>query len=771
MTQSFDVTPSPRVLRMLGQIEFKPWQCLAELIDNSIDSFLEARSAGIAVEPRIDVSLPSLEETRISSGKIRVRDNGPGMPPDALELAVKAGYSGNDPVEKLGLFGMGFNISTARLGRRTEVWTIERDAPEWTGLTIDFDELERGRKFEVPRQSRPRSVDESEARGTEVIISKLEENRARQLIMGRGRQLTSQKLGRMYSRLISEMGLEVRLGDDLICPQLHCAWDESRRVETPAGPVAAVLPIEEDLGPRRYCSTCWVWLGENEAECPACGLTAAVTSRPRVIRGWLGIQRFFDYQHFGIDLIRNGRVIEELDKSLFYWTNPDTDEVEKEYPIDTTHWGGRIVGELEIDFVRVTHQKDAFDKHDPQWQLVVRAIRGDGPIRPHIAKNLGYPPNESSLARLFAGYRTGNIAGLRNLVPGDATGRGMNEEPKRWADRFWLGDPEYQTDEKWYEAACLAEEARKKPASKEAVEKAAGDVPFEEKGEEAEAETERAPVSDETGAAATTGPRLERDAALSGTYEIREMDGSPTMKVTTVRAEGGALPNEQPVLFTVRGNEAEFRYLLTHAYFEQSLEGPTDSLVKELAYQLLLRSHENQASWPITRVEQELRSRYFQETQSDVTALARQAAAFFDGLRDFLQERLPTLAPFELSALTERELEDLRARLLAEGDASEQRVQAIVSSGDFVKYAGLEFLVRALRVWPEQILDGEFLSVAYSTVAPDFREAALEHVAGPVRDAFWLCEQATMPGLNQQQWKEQLARAAGGLRMLELWRT
>ena len=36
-----DITPSPRVLRMLGQIDFAPWQCLAELIDNSIDAFID----------------------------------------------------------------------------------------------------------------------------------------------------------------------------------------------------------------------------------------------------------------------------------------------------------------------------------------------------------------------------------------------------------------------------------------------------------------------------------------------------------------------------------------------------------------------------------------------------------------------------------------------------------------------------------------------------------------------------------------------------------
>ena len=763
MAQKFDITPSPRVLRMLGQIEFKPWQCLAELIDNSIDSFLEGRQRAMILNPRIDAALPSQEQLKAGAGKIRIRDNGPGMTAENLELAVKAGYSGNDPVEKLGLFGMGFNISTARLGRRTEVWTITPDAQEWTGITIDFDELEREGRFEVPRQTRPRGVDEATEHGTEVVISKLDENRARQLMVGRGRQLTKQKLGRIYSRLISEIGLEINLGDDPIKPRLHCVWDASRRVEAAGGPVAAIIPINEDLGPRNYCSTCWQWLVEAETACPVCGTTAAVRERGRVISGWIGVQRFFDQEHYGIDLIRNGRVIEELDKSLFYWENPDTGELEKEYPIDTTHWGGRIVGELEIDFVKVTHQKDALDKHDPQWPLVVKAVRGDGPVRPLVAKMLKYPQNDSPLAHLFAGYRTGNKAGLNNLVPGDATGKGMNEEPKRWAEQFWTGNPEYETDQKWYEAACLAEEARKNPASKATVEEAAGPPPFEPgpaagAGEPASSGT---PVVES---------KLEPDAALSGLYEIRDMTGSPTLKVNVWRCLDGELENGQPVRFVVRGNEAEFQYVPGHDYFESSLRSPTDCLINELGYQLLLRSHENQDSWPITRVEEELRRRYFEETQSDVVALSRRATAFLDSLRDFLQDRLPTLAPFDRSVLSAREVEDVQLRLLAEGNASEKRVNEIIRAGQFPRYLGLDFLRRSLSVWPEHVLDGEFLSVAYQPVSEGLREAALEQVLGPVRDTIWLCEQATMPGLNQQQWKEQLARAAAGLRLLELWR-
>ncbi|SVE64836.1 uncharacterized protein METZ01_LOCUS517690, partial [marine metagenome] len=33
----FKITPDPRILRMLGEIPLKGWQCIAELIDNSID--------------------------------------------------------------------------------------------------------------------------------------------------------------------------------------------------------------------------------------------------------------------------------------------------------------------------------------------------------------------------------------------------------------------------------------------------------------------------------------------------------------------------------------------------------------------------------------------------------------------------------------------------------------------------------------------------------------------------------------------------------------
>lgn len=174
------------------------------------------------------------------------------------------------------------------------------------------------------------------------------------------------------------------------------------------------------------------------------------------VEGWLGVQRYFDKKHYGIDLIRNGRVIEELDKSFFTFTDANGDAI-FEYPIDAVHWGGRLIGELEIDFVRVSHQKDSFDKLDPEWKKVVELVRGKAPLQPRIAERMGLGKNDSPLSRLFTAYRKGT-AGLKDLVPGSADGTGLNTGlVSDYVQKFYEGDPAYQSDEKWYELVLQAE--------------------------------------------------------------------------------------------------------------------------------------------------------------------------------------------------------------------------------------------------------------------------------------------------------------------------
>ena len=64
MEGEFDLIPSPRVLVMLAEITFSQVNCLAEFIDNSVDSFLKAkRNNTPIILPHITIDLSSTNNT------------------------------------------------------------------------------------------------------------------------------------------------------------------------------------------------------------------------------------------------------------------------------------------------------------------------------------------------------------------------------------------------------------------------------------------------------------------------------------------------------------------------------------------------------------------------------------------------------------------------------------------------------------------------------------------------------------------------------------
>ncbi len=194
MNQEFDLTPDPRVLQMLGEINLHQWRCLAELIDNSIDGFISAARSGKPIAaPEIGVTLPMSDS---ENARISIKDNGPGMSFEVLERAVKAGWSGNDPLSNLGLFGMGFNIATARLGLVTEVWTSRAGDPEEVGVRIDLDDLRVTGNFKVPRQTRPKP--DHTTHGTTVQITRLKPDQRAYLARGNNQKTIRKHLERAY---------------------------------------------------------------------------------------------------------------------------------------------------------------------------------------------------------------------------------------------------------------------------------------------------------------------------------------------------------------------------------------------------------------------------------------------------------------------------------------------------------------------------------------------------------------------------------------------
>jgi len=90
-------------LSVLGDIEFHPWQCIAELIDNAFDDFLRQPSDQRPDQPSVWVSLPGRGSTP-RDAEVWVRDNGRGMTLPQLRSALRAGWSSNDRFGHLGRF-------------------------------------------------------------------------------------------------------------------------------------------------------------------------------------------------------------------------------------------------------------------------------------------------------------------------------------------------------------------------------------------------------------------------------------------------------------------------------------------------------------------------------------------------------------------------------------------------------------------------------------------------------------------------------------------
>lgn len=451
--KTLDITPSPRLLQVLGDIPLRPWQCLAELIDNSLDELLKQpdRSSDDPLRVEIDV----LDEGP-RGVYLQVKDNGSGMGSEELERSLRAGHSGKNRYGSLGLFGMGFNIATARLGNSTTVLTTQRGSDELLEATIDFAEIQQSESFSVPLQRHPVDSEES---GTTVKVL-LKRDMAKEFTRAKSLLTLGSQLGDVYSFLLRESvpGLnregmsakipaEISIAGTPINPKLPCVWSDERSVTSYGQEVHAIQYIDRKLTPATACLSCGYWDRKNGPEnCEECG-SANLELRERHIWGWIGIQRYIDSSSYGVDFIRYGRKILKQDQSIFKYTDPDTLQTDQEYPIEMPANQGRIVGEIHLDHVPVTYQKNDFDRQSRDWQLAVEVIRGQGPLKPRGSEFV----NNSPLALLYSAYRR-NDPGLRYLTPGDGK-RALHSKAREWGNQFHKGVARLRDDTEWYDAA------------------------------------------------------------------------------------------------------------------------------------------------------------------------------------------------------------------------------------------------------------------------------------------------------------------------------
>ncbi|GAA2996590.1 hypothetical protein GCM10010519_31940 [Streptomyces lactacystinicus] len=740
--QYINVTPHPRILGVLGDIEFSHWQCLAELIDNSFDEFQAA--GGTVDRPSVAISLPPANSQR-ATAEITVQDNGRGMSLDAVTNAISAGWTSNGRHGSLGLFGMGFNISTARLGRRTTVRTSRAGDPDWIEVTLDLVQIANSSKYQAPYRAVPKA--NRDEHGTTVTISDLKQEQYATLCRPQTQNVIREKLGEVYSYLLAEKGFLLTLNGKKVKPRLPCVWDEKRTVTRQGVEIHAVQKIDHALSVKNACMACGYWSSADAERCEECGQDR-LELRERKIWGWIGIQRYVHRTDYGLDFLRNGRKIMLKDKRVFYWEDEDSlAEAELEYPIDSgAVQMGRIVGEIHCDHVAPNYQKTAFEFETAEWRQVLREVRGTSPLRPKIAKKLGLPENRSPLALLYAGFRRQD-PGLNYLIPGDGR-NALHEKATLWATLMRAGDYEYQTDEAWYRAAYQHDNpvaVEPQPGNDDILPGfGAGllDPDDQAAGGAAPASTVagQEPPEDVTAPVETLDQRLQRyrDSAdpivdLTGPYYLEDL-GRVDLTAWAVRGEHLVTKDGQgaPVIVSmVRAPRLEVFIDTGHSIFREYGTDIRDLALVEVAEFMRVRA--NNVSMPLSETVARLK---VQTSSPRLTP----AAMAEESERLLEQVRMAMVAPVSANPavhwllLTKDERADAERRFAVEADGTSPWNEA-VTSGEFMRYVPASAVIRIIQDSPEAFLDGCVFKRGYIALSdPGARALVVERLINPLGD-------------------------------------
>ncbi|MCB5287744.1 MAG: zinc ribbon domain-containing protein, partial [Candidatus Cloacimonetes bacterium] len=177
--------------------------------------------------------------------------------------------------------------------------------------------------------------------------------------------------------------------------------------------------------------------------------------------GWVGIQRYDDISHYGIDLIRNGRAIRLLEQMAFFEFVDEMGNTMKDYPIDSQY--GRIVGEVHLDHIPVDFMKQDFQRSSAEWQRAMIFLRGESSLQP---TQPGAEDNKSYIFKLFQGYRRVRKCGQQDLYMGywdnnsNSPKRISREIEREYLQKFNEKEPGYYDDSEWWK---LVENATTRP--------------------------------------------------------------------------------------------------------------------------------------------------------------------------------------------------------------------------------------------------------------------------------------------------------------------
>lgn len=341
-------------------VDITPDPSLLPKLGHAGYSVIEALSELIdnSIDARL-VGSPLRIYIEMSEGTISIRDNARGMSSEELGKAMTLGLSTKEGM--LGSFGLGLKTACTSLGKRFEILTRPLDGEVIYRLVFDEDEWGKTGKWTEYKIDRliGRGLDEH---GTKITVSKL------RVWYGNLVTIAKREFGQRYYPFLEGGDVEIFVNlraCDPAPPQT--LWKEPFELRTRRGDLIKG------------------WVGAKKVE----------TKRARKGQG----------QEYGFNLYRNGRLVKAYE-AVGFNRHPEL---------------RRLVGEIHLDALPVTHNKREFIKTDPEYVAFVeqfKAFLDEKGYKTRIRDLAGAPEDGPAQVRRRLNKKLERIPALITLISG-----------------------------------------------------------------------------------------------------------------------------------------------------------------------------------------------------------------------------------------------------------------------------------------------------------------------------------------------------------------
>ena len=331
-----EIRPGVGMLALLSSMNYKPWYALSEFVDNALASFL-ANAADLALPPHQQSAVTVTIRFERDPGRIEIVDDAAGI---AAADVARAFRPAEPPPDVTGLaqFGIGmksascwyakrFSVSSTALGEPVER-TVRFDVP-----TIVADQVE---VLPVVETAHPQ-----DAHGTEVVLEDLHRPVPTGRTLGKVRRYLA-SIYRVFLRagtlrlIVGEEEIEAPEPDVLLAPR----WDAAPSAE----------PVR--------------WHKDVIVELPS----------GRIVEGWAALRARGSTSEAGLALMYRDKVV--VGAGAAAGEADDLYRPNEVFGASNTFVSQRLIGELDVSDLRVSHSKDAV-LWDGEEDVFLAALRAE----------------------------------------------------------------------------------------------------------------------------------------------------------------------------------------------------------------------------------------------------------------------------------------------------------------------------------------------------------------------------------------------------------